>query len=92
MDGDAVNLLLQQIMTVQSAIQADLSGVRTEVTKAATSLEVIKASAAIDSELHRDHEARIRALERFRFTLAGVAVVGGAVAGLIGALVERVIH
>ena len=39
-----------------------------------------------------DHEARIRALERFRFTLAGLSIVGGIVAGAIGYWVGHVLH
>ena len=31
-----------------------------------------------------DHEARMRALERFRFTLLGAAIAGEALAGVIG--------
>lgn len=31
-----------------------------------------------------DHETRIRGLERFRWTLAGIALTGGALSGLAG--------
>jgi len=31
-----------------------------------------------------DHESRIRALERFRYTIAGVSFIGGALSGFAG--------
>lgn len=34
-----------------------------------------------------DYETRIRALERFRYTLAGLSLVGGIAAGSLGYLV-----
>jgi hypothetical protein len=39
-----------------------------------------------------DHENRLRALERFRFTLAGLSVVGGVAAGTVGYWVGHVIR
>lgn len=36
-----------------------------------------------------DHEARLRILERFRYTLAGIALVAGGLSGYIGYLVGR---
>ena len=33
-----------------------------------------------------DHEGRLRALERFRFTLVGGAIVGGSLSGAVAAL------
>ena len=38
-----------------------------------------------------DHEFRIRALERFRFTLAGLSVVGGVAAGTVGYWIGHVV-
>jgi hypothetical protein len=57
----------------------ELTGMRADVTRALTRIEVI------DSR-DTDHEARIRILERFRYTLMGVAVVVGAGSGYIGYL------
>lgn len=37
-----------------------------------------------------DHEVRIRALERFRWTLAGLWVAGSAIGGLAGFLLGHV--
>lgn len=39
-----------------------------------------------------DHEQRIRALERFRFTLAGLSTIGGIAAGLAGYWIGHVLH
>ena len=39
-----------------------------------------------------DHEARIRALERFRFTLAGLSIIGGIAAGAVGYWIGHVLH
>ncbi len=36
-----------------------------------------------------DHEARLRILERFRYTLAGFALVAGGLSGYVGYLVGR---
>lgn len=38
-----------------------------------------------------DHEARIRLLERFRYTLMGVAASTGAAAGIISSIVAALI-
>jgi hypothetical protein len=43
-------------------------------------------------QIHADHETRLRALERFRFTLGGLAVVGGAVAGWVGYVLGHFVH
>lgn len=39
-----------------------------------------------------DHEQRIRALERFRFTVAGLSTIGGIIAGLAGYWVGHVLR
>jgi len=48
----------------------------------------------IDEKLNAlpDHELRIRILERFRYTLAGVAILGGGLAGYGGYLLGHVTH
>lgn len=62
---------------------------RTEVGKALTHIEVINSRNTDADKLHSDHETRIRTLERFRFTLAGLALAGGTAMGLLGAIIER---
>ena len=39
-----------------------------------------------------DHETRLRSLERFRYTLAGLAIVGGAASGYVGYIIGHVAH
>ena len=39
-----------------------------------------------------DHEARLRVLERFRYTLVGLATVVGGLAGYAGYLIGHVTH
>jgi len=46
----------------------------------------------VGNVVHTDHENRIRALERFRFTLGGLAVIGGAVAGYVGYILGHAVH
>lgn len=81
-EGD--NLALQTILAGQQTIQADVSALRSDVSRALTHLEVIDARNKTADEVHRDFEARLRLLERFRFTVAGLSVVGGMVAGAVG--------
>jgi hypothetical protein len=87
-DGDA-QLLLQQIIGQQSQIAADMSAMRSDVTRALTRLELVDQR---DQAAGADHEARLRQLERFRYTLAGLAVFGGVTAGFIGDLIGHAIH
>ena len=56
----------------------ELIGMRVDVARALTKLD---AAALVDS----DHEQRLRALERFRFTLLGAAVAASAVFSALGA-------
>lgn len=83
MDSDS-SMALQTILSGQQNIQADVSALRADVTKALTHLEVIDVRNKTADEIHRDFEARIRILEKFRFTLAGLSAVGGILAGAVG--------
>ena len=85
------SLALQTILNGQQGIQADVSALRSDVTKALTHIEVIDVRNQASDEIHRDFEARIRILERFRFTLAGLSVVGGILAGAAGYFVGHMI-
>lgn len=70
----------------------ELVGMRHDVTAALTRIEVIDAARpSLDKQL-ADHEQRMRALERFRFTVAGVSIIGGVGAGWIGYLLGHAIH
>lgn len=86
------SLLLHQIITAQGAIGADVSVIRQDVSKAMIRLEVIEAGNKAADLLHADYETRLRLLERFRYTLLGIALVGGVLAGLLGALLGTHVH
>lgn len=91
MDGDA-QLLLQQIISQQSQLATDMSAMRSDLTRALTRLELVDQREQSAGQLQADHETRLRLLERFRYTLAGLAVVGGVLAGFIGDLIGHAIH
>ena len=63
----------------------ELIGMRTDVTKALTRQEIADKERA-------DHEARIRALERFRYVLLGATVVVSAGVSAFGAWIASGIH
>lgn len=70
----------------------ELVGMRSDLTRVLAHQEatdLINVQAAL---VHADHETRLRLLERFRYTLAGLAVVGGAVSGYVGYLVGHYAH
>jgi hypothetical protein len=90
-DADA-QLLLQQIIGQQAQIAADMSAMRSDVTRALTRLELVDQRDQAAEQLHRDHEVRLRMLERFRYTMAGAALAGGVIAGFIGDLIGHATH
>lgn len=55
-------------------------------------MEVIDNRNIAADNQHRDFDNRIRALERFRWTMAGVSVVGGIAASFVGYLIGHAIH
>ena len=85
-------MLLHQIIATQGTIGSDVSAVRSEVGKAITRLEVIETRNRTADLLHSDHETRIRLLERFRYTLAGMAILAGVLAGLVGSWIGAHVH
>ena len=58
----------------------ELIGMRVDVTRVITKLDTAE-------RIDQDHEARIRQLERFRFTLLGATVAASAVFSALGAWV-----
>lgn len=77
--------------TVTTAdLYRELVGMRSDITKALTRIEVIESRNGDAHTQLGDHETRIRTLERFRFTLLGatmaVSTACGAVGGWIGYL------
>ena len=103
-----LTLALQTILAGQSGIAADVAATRADVTRALVRLEVIEAQSKTADEFRHDvearlrvvearptspdHEGRLRALEKFRYTVGGLALVGGIVAGWLGEWLAVHVH
>jgi hypothetical protein len=70
----------------------EVTGMRAEVSAALTKLAVIETRNGLSDQAHADQEMRLRALERFRYSLMGAAVLAGSLAGFISALVTTAHH
>lgn len=70
----------------------ELTGMRTDIGKALTRLEVIDARDQAAAEVDRDHEGRLRALEAFRWKLVGIALCISVAAGLLSGYLTYVIE
>ena len=55
-------------------VYRELVGMRADITRALTRIEVIDSRSTDSDKFHADHENRLRTLERFRFSLLGAAV------------------
>lgn len=90
MDMDpGLTLALTQLSNGQSQIATDVSAVRADTAKAITKLEVLD-NRVSESRLG-DIEVRIRLLERFRYTLLGVSLIGGIASGFVGYLLGHLV-
>jgi hypothetical protein len=76
--------IVQIMLNQQSQIATDVSALRADTSKAITHLEIIDTRNKYADEFHRDVEARIRLLERFRYTLLGISLVMGFLSGFLG--------
>ena len=70
----------------------ELVGMRSDLTRVLAHQEATDLINRGAEQVHADHEARLRALERFRFTLGGLAIVGGAASGYVGYLLGHFAH
>ena len=70
----------------------EIVGLRADVGRALTQIEVLQTRNTEADRIHADQEARLRILERFRYTLGGLALVGGTLAGWLGYLLGHAIH
>jgi len=70
----------------------ELQGLRSDLTRVLTHMERVDTRNESADEKHRDYEIRIRALEAFRYKLAGVALIGGVGAGWVGYLLGHFVH
>jgi hypothetical protein len=70
----------------------ELLAMRVDVGKALTRIEVIDNRNTAADRIHADFEIRIRALEAFKWKLAGGALTMAAAAGIISGAVAAHIH
>ena len=70
----------------------ELVGMRSDLTRVLAHQEATDLINRGAEQIHADHESRLRMLERFRYTLAGLAVIGGAAAGWAGYLLGHFVH
>ena len=70
----------------------ELVGMRSDLSRVLAHQEATDLINTGAERIHADHEARLRMLERFRYTLAGLAVVGGGVMGYVGYVLGHYVH
>jgi hypothetical protein len=70
----------------------ELVGMRSDLSRVLAHQEATDLINRGAEQIHADHESRLRALERFRFTLGGLAVVGGSAAGYVGYVLGHFMH
>jgi hypothetical protein len=75
------------LITVKD-LYMELHGMREDFTRVAVHMEKIDTWIEIAGRERSDHEARIRLLERFRYTLLGASSLVGATSGVIAALIS----
>ena len=100
-DTAGLAVTLATIAQQQTAITSDMSAMRTDVARVATKVDAIEtARADFEARLRVieqrpstvDLEGRTRALERFRYTVGGLALAGGALAGWAGQWAAQHVH
>ncbi len=79
------------VITVKDLLD-ELKGLRGDLTRVLVHMESVDTRNQGADRVHADHEVRLRALERFRYTLAGLAVIGGAVSGYAGYVLGHAVH
>lgn len=67
----------------------ELIGLRGDLGRALLRLERLDTVNSTAEEIHRDHEVRLRALEAFRWKLAGACLLVSGGAGVLAAFVHR---
>ena len=74
-------------MVTMGDIYREITAMRADVTRALTRIEVIDSRNIDADRIHADHEGRLRALERFRYTLLGVCIVVSGASSFVGYLI-----
>lgn len=70
----------------------ELKGLREDLTRVLTHMERVDTRNEAADRSHADYETRLRALETFRYKLAGVSLIGGVGAGWVGYLLGHAVH
>lgn len=70
----------------------ELVGMRSDLSRVLAKQEATDLRNNNADQIHADVEARLRVLERFRYTLAGLTLVGGVGAGWIGYILGHFVH
>lgn len=70
----------------------ELVGMRSDLTRVLAKQEATDLRNNNADMIHADVETRLRVLERFRYTLAGLAILGGAGSGFLGYLLGHAVH
>lgn len=65
----------------------ELVGLRTDITRTLERLAVIDHRSQNSDSIHSDHEQRLRAVEAFRWKMAGAAIALGGTAGAVASWV-----
>lgn len=81
-----------EAMVTAKDLLDELKGLRQDLTRVLVHMESVDTRNANADRLHADYEARLRVLERFRYTLAGLAVIGGTAAGYVGYVLGHFVH
>jgi hypothetical protein len=80
------------ISFVLTQIQQDIVMLRNDVAKALAHLDVIDSKSTAANEIQKDHEVRLRLLERFRWTILGFTIMGNTLAGFTGYWIAHLLH
>lgn len=82
----------QPAVVTMADLWRELTGMRTDVNKALERLAVLDVRNATADTVHVDHEARLRMLERFKYTLLGAATLAGSAAGVLAGVLSSKGH
>lgn len=74
----------RQGQVTNADLYRELVGMRTDVGRALTRLEVIDARNKTADTIHADYETRLRALEAFRWKLVGLALAVSLLSSALG--------
>lgn len=70
----------------------ELVGMRSDLTRVLAHQEAADLLHRNAEQVSADHETRLRMLERFRYTLAGIALIGSVGAGWVGYVLGHFVH